>query len=225
MQTLGTIQHNMKTDTLTLSEILSRLMFQRRIRTTELARQVNIPQPTLSRIVSGVTTNPHQAALEVLANFFSLTVDQLKGQQPIPWLNQQNVETSGWIQIPLLTWKEATRWTKNKNEMKDNEHILTDAKVGINAYALTMKDASMEPQFTKNTILIIDPDKIPRDRSFVIAIIKDYPEVIFRQLLIDGPYQYLKPISPDFDRFKMSLLDKRDKISGVLVQARRNYEE
>lgn len=225
MQTPDIILPNMSIETLTLSEILTRLMFARRIRTTELARQVNIPQPTLSRIVSGATTNPHQTSLKILADFFGITVDQLRGYQPISWLDTQDLETPGLKKIPFLTWEQVGEWDKNKDKLNDYEQIFTDAKVGKLAYSLAVKDASMEPLFSKGTLLIIDSEKTPKDRSFVIASIKNYSEAIFRQLVIDGPHQYLKPISPDFDRFQMSLLSDEDTILGVLVQARRDYEE
>jgi SOS-response transcriptional repressor LexA len=225
MQILDKIPSNMKSTATNINEILGRLMFQRRIRTADLARRTNVPQPTLSRIMSGMTANPHQSSLEAIAKFFELTVSQLKGHQPIPWLDPITPEAAGWTQIPLLTWEQATNWTDGRCDLSDNELLFTDVKVGNRAYALTVKDASMEPQFSKDTLLIIDPDKIPKDRSYVVATLKNYSEILFRQLLIDGPSQYLKPISPDFDRFKMMLLEKGDYISGVLVQARRDYTE
>jgi len=225
MQTFDKIRPCMNQTQFELNEILSRLMFQRRIRTAELARRINVPQPTLSRIMSGATTNPHLSSLKSIADFFELTVDQLKGLQPILWLDSKETESAGWTKIPVLTYSQATRWAEGKEDISGNELLSTDAKIGEHAYALTVKDASMEPQFPKDTLLIIEPDKTPKDRSFVIVTLEDYPEIIFRQLLIDGPHQYLKPISPDFDKFKMMLLGKKDKISGVLVQARRNYDE
>jgi len=225
IESSATIRLDMTTEPLSLSEILSRLMFKRRIRTTELARQVNIPQPTLSRILSGLTTNPHLSSLQMLASFFEVSVEQLKGDVPIPLLNSLSPETADWTRIPLLTWEQATEWPANKNIEQACAQIYTDARIGINAFALSMKDASMEPQFPKGTFLVIDPDKEAKDRSFVIATIKNYPKAIFRQLLIDGPHRYLKPVSPDFDNFKMILLGGEDLISGILVQARRNYEE
>lgn len=216
----------MKTITLSLPlhEVLARLMFHRRIRTTELARFLNIPQPTLSRMVSGATTNPHNSSLKPIADYFQVTIEQLKGLEPIPWLNPSTQEALGWYKIPVLTWSQAVQW-KGMEDTKDNKQIYTDANISKHSYALIMQDASMEPQFPKGTLLVIDPEKTPKDRSFVVVSLKDYSEALFRQLLIDGPHQYLKPVSPDFDHFKMILLDKEDKVSGVLVQARRDYEE
>jgi len=58
-----------------------------------------------------------------------------------------------------------------------------------------------------------------------IAKLANLPEPIFRQLLIDAQEQYIKPLSPDFDHYKMLRLDDNDKILSVIVQAKRNYEE
>jgi SOS-response transcriptional repressor LexA len=212
---------------LTLSEILARLMFKQQIRVAELARRTGVPQPTLQRMVTGTVENPHHTSLQPLAEYFQITVEQLKGLEPITWLQPKTPDAMGWMRIPLLSWEQATNWINTSELPTESEQLFTDAVVGPKAYALKMKDSSMEPLFPRGTLLIIDPDKLPKDRSFVVATLKNYPEVIFRQLIIDGPYYYLKPISPDFDRFKMNLLTESDTLVGVLVQARQdyNYEE
>lgn len=212
--------------TLALNDILNNLMFERKIRTAALARQTHLPQATVQRIVTGITPNPHADTLKKIAEYFNITTDQLKGLQPIPWLSPQRINEAGWYKIPLLTWEESVNWKSSNNiQTNSNEYISTDANCNNQCFALKIKDSSMEPQFPKDTIIVIDSAKEPKDRSFVIAKIAGYQESIFRQLLIDGPNKYLKPISPDFDRFKMSLMGKNDYIIGVLIQARRNYEE
>lgn len=215
----------MKTPIMTLSEILTRLMFDKRIRTAELARRTNLPQPTVQRIVSGVTPNPHRSSLEPIAQFFELTLDQLKGLEPIPGLQPATPEAAGWQKIPLLEWDQTNDWLAGNLDLKNFPDLFTDAKVGPRAYALNMKDSSMEPQFPKNTTLIVDPDKAPKDRDFVIAHLQNYPEAVFRQLLMDGPQHYLRPLSPDFQHFKVHSLEKHDKIIGVLAQVRRDFTE
>jgi SOS-response transcriptional repressor LexA len=217
--TTATITH------LTLSEILNRLMFQQRIRVTELARRTGLSQPTLQRMVAGTVESPHQASLKLLADYFQVTTEQLKGLKPISWLQPATPNEAGWAKVPLLTWSQVISWT-TEGEAKTEEGLLfTDAKVGAKAFALQMNDASMEPLFPKGTLLFMDAEKTPKDRSYVAVTLSGYPEAIFRQLIIDGPNRYLKPISPDFDRYKMSLMAEGDRILGVLTQARRDYEE
>lgn len=214
----------MTTTTLTLSEVLTHLLFAKRISPTELARLVGLSQPTIQRMVTGTTTNPHRVALQRVADFFQVSIEQLKGLGPISWLEPKTPEALGWSKVPLVTWAQTDiENAANGALAKDTEQLYTDAKVGARAFALTMKDASMEPQFPKETLLIIDPEKIPEDRSLVLAAFANHPEAVFRQLLINGHLRYLKPISPDFEQYKMSLMGENDKILGVLVQARRNY--
>jgi SOS-response transcriptional repressor LexA len=224
----ATILSTMTAATMTylpLSEILNRLMFQQRVRVTELARRTGISQPTLQRMVAGTVENPHQASLKPLADYFQVTIEQLKGLEPISWLQPTTPAETGWTQVPLLAWNQAASWANEGVAETQQELLFTDAKIGQKAFAVRMGDASMEPLFPKGTLLFIDPEKIPKDRSYIVVALKDYPEAIFRQLIIDGPNRYLKPISPDFDRYKMSLLGEGDKIIGVLAQARRDYEE
>ncbi|HVY52974.1 MAG TPA: S24 family peptidase, partial [Gammaproteobacteria bacterium] len=109
----------------------------------------------------------------------------------------------------------------------DAEHpqIVTDAKISALGFALKLKDASMEPIFPPNTVIIVDPKREPRDRGYVVAILHNNFEPIFRQLLINADEKYLKPLSPDLDWYKMTKINKKDNILGVMVQAKRDWED
>lgn len=201
-----------------IGQILNRLMADKKIRVAELARRINLPQPTVHRIATGACEHPHLSSLKPIASFFSINVDQLKGHEPISWLDRVS-------KVPLLTWNEALYWSAKKNAKRHDELILTDAAVGKAGYALKINDASMDPVFPKNTVLIADPERQVKDRSFVIAKLVSHPEVIFRQLLMDAGDRYLKPLSPDFEQYQMTRLNHKDKILSVVVQAKRDCED
>lgn len=201
-----------------VGQILNRLMDEKKIRVAELARRINLPQPTVHRIATGSCEHPHMSSLVPIADFFSVSVDQLKGHEPIPWLDHAS-------KVPLLTWEEVLNWQAKKDKMQSGKLILTDASVGRCGFALNVKDASMDPVFPMHTVLIVDSERQAKDRSFVIAKLDNYHEAIFRQLLLDAGDRYLKPLSPDFGQYKMTRLNNNDKILGVVVQAKRNYEE
>jgi SOS-response transcriptional repressor LexA len=201
-----------------IKQILFRLMSDKGVNVSELARCICLPQPTVYRIAAGICEHPHLSSLKPLADFFAITVNQLKGLEPIASIDHA-------IKVPLLTWDQAINKSFDKIDVNNSEQILTDAKVGLAGYALKVKDASMEPVFPKGTLLIADPKKQPKDRSYVIAKLINFPEPIFRQLLIDAQEHYLKPLSPDFERYKMTRLENNDKILSVVVQAKRDYEE
>ncbi len=67
-----------------ISQMLKILMFKKDIRTTQLAREIDVSQQTLQRIVVGLSPNPYRKTLVPLAEFFSISVDQLTGKKPLP---------------------------------------------------------------------------------------------------------------------------------------------
>ena len=68
----------------TVSEILNSLMVRERLTDNELAARTGIPQPTISRIRSGESRDPRDSTLRPLAQYFRLTVSQLRGDMPLP---------------------------------------------------------------------------------------------------------------------------------------------
>jgi SOS-response transcriptional repressor LexA len=207
-----------------LSAILKLLMFKKDIKTTELARRTGVPQQTLQRIVTGVSPRPHLTTLEPLAEFFKLTIAQLKGQEPIPNLydnlpGQTQAQTVN--RIPVIDWHEVPAWPNI--DLSDRRTIPSDLKSDAGLFALAMPDSSMEPVFPAGTILIFDPARPAKDRQYVIAKTPDEQRAAFRQLLVDNQHRYLKPISPDFQPLPTDKLHTPDEICGTLVQARRDY--
>jgi len=213
---------------LTTSQILKRLMFHRGIRTTELARRIGLKQPTVHRIVEGVSPSPHQSSLVPLAQFFGISVEQLRGEEALPWnlydtwgLHGQDMAT-----VPVISWEEAVHWPENVNKSyARQEPILMPRPVNENVFALIMEDSSMSPQFPKGTVLVIDPERSFKDRSYVLLKMKDHSRAVFRQLLLDARQYYLKCLSPDLDGVRAEPLKDDTQICGTLIQARLNYEE
>ncbi len=198
-----------------VGKILSRLLSEHKLKVSELARRVQLPQPTIQRIAAGVCENPHISSLKPIADYFSISIDQLKGIDPIPKFDQIH-------KLPLISWSEATHWNKQLATLTD-EQVIVDISVGDHAYALRILDGAMEPIFPCNSILIMDPAVQPKDRSYVITLINNTEIPIFRQLIINGPDKYLKPLSPDTDIYKMRQLESSDNILATVVQARWNY--
>ena len=211
----------------TLSQILKRLMFEKQIRTTELARRVSLKQPTVHRIVEGTSLRPHISTLQPIADFFSVTVDQLRGVEPLPWNlfgDSINIGAEEVSVVPILTWEEAMDWDKFLPEARQrHQSVIMHKKISSNAFALTVTDSSMQPQFPAGTQLIIDPDKDVKDRGFVVIALQNHQKEIFRQILIDGQQMYMKPLCPDLEHFNIVPLNKKDKVCGTLVQARLDY--
>lgn len=208
-----------------LSTNLKALMAELHITESELARRTNVGQPVVHRIASGETDNPKVGTLSPIANFFAISISQLIGDEPLPanrLPGTYNPGTQGWCQIPLLEWEHVTEWpTGSSANGKPTRSVSIDLNLGANAYALTVKDTTMEPRFPEGTTIIVDPTVQPTDRDYAVVQVEGSKLPTFKQILIDGGSIYLKPLNPDF---KTVHVDKGYKFLGVVVQARMDFK-
>lgn len=207
----------------TLSKSLQQLMqIHGNISISDLARQTGIPQPTLHHMLSGATKNPRKKSLEVLANFFAVSVNQLMGNEPLPNIIPEAIKTNLKITtIPIIKWDLLKEWpsvdTKSFNE------ILLDKEVSENSFALVMPDASMEPMFPKNSLLVFDYGKVSNDRDFVILYINRNDEVFFNRLFTDNDEYFIKQKLQDGNAQLVKFDPAIDRIIGTLIEVRIQY--
>ena len=205
-----------------LSKILQQLLYDRRMNASELAREVKMPVPTIHRLVTGKSTRPYASSLKPIADYFSLEVAQLIGDKPLPTAAFASPEKNQHIiQLPLLEWEDLSNLQPSLTSAKKMLPALSD--LSEKCFAIAMNDSSMEPQFSKDTILILDPEKTPADRSFTLVKLTNSNLFVFRQLMIDADHQFIKPLNPDLSASHMRLLDDNDEIIAVLVEARQVY--
>lgn len=228
MYNIITSDNNIINENNNLTRILNLLLGEKKIKPAELARLTNLPQPTIQRIVAGTTSRPHLSSLEPIAKFFSLSIDQLLGLEPIPWLANKAYVSTHIKQVPVIDWNEVMPWLNSNSDININfqgNTIISDVTSGQKTFALTVKDASMEPVFNIGTKIIIDPEKDLKDRCFLVVKFSDNNEAVFRQLVVDGNDYFVKPLSKELNDSKMRKITPQDtKICGILVQTRRDYE-
>jgi SOS-response transcriptional repressor LexA len=207
-----------------LSSILKKLLFEKDMRPIDLSRELNIPQPTIHRLVTGKSTRPYKSSLQPIADFFSITTEQLLGEAPLPETKPSgspeqaaNLVTT----LPIIEWNAAENLIapgqKNLGQLSATGNIRKDC------FAVIMNDYSMEPLFPIRTILLFDPNRQATDRSYVLVKLDGINTPIFRQLLVDLDHQYLKPLNPDLTTYQMRLLGKKDRIIASLFESRINH--
>jgi len=211
---------------LAISQRLKYLMADKEIRVTDLARETKLPQPTVHRIVTGISPNPHSRSLKPIADFFGITLDQLKGKKPISWLNIKGLLKSQMTttkEVPLLPWDDACHWQQKLTSHDYTSVVTTDVNISHHGFALIIPDNSMDPVFPINTILIIDPEREMEDKKYVLVRLKEANELLFRQLSIDGKQYYLKPLNINEEKYTIKLFTSADQYIGTLVQIKRNF--
>jgi DNA polymerase V len=84
---------------------------------------------------------------------------------------------------------------------------------GGESFALRVVGFSMAPEFNDGEIIIVEPDGLARDGSFVIA--QHGGEWIFRQLRGDGSRWWLHALDPAWPDLP---LDDLSAVHGVVIQ-------
>lgn len=202
-----------------LSQTLKKLLYERDMKPIDLARKVDMPQPTIHRLVTGKSSRPYKSSLEPIADYFDISVEQLLGIEELEQSNNKQPPAKQTTNnLPLIPWEMLYDIESSKKTAKQS--VIASHMISQQAFATTMPNSSMEPLFQQGATLIFDPSTQPSDRSYVLAKIGDNNVVTFRQILIDADYQYLKPLNPDLNQFQMRLLSTNDKILGCLVESR-----
>jgi SOS-response transcriptional repressor LexA len=80
-------------------------------------------------------------------------------------------------------------------------------------FALMVLGDSMEPEFVERDIIIIEPEGLATDGSFVLAWLND--EHIFRQLVKHGDKWLLRPLNP---RYPAAEIPDLEPVRGVIIQ-------
>lgn len=81
-------------------------------------------------------------------------------------------------------------------------------------FALQVIDDSMEPEFKKDCIIIIDPSGLAVHGAYVIALIEN--GYIFRQLSVEEGRYYIQPLNAAYMHEKREI--KLEAIEGVIIQ-------
>ncbi len=195
------------------------------MRPADLANAVNLPRPTIHRLLTGKSTRPHSSSLQPIADYFSVNIDQLLGETPLTGaesstsVDKANVDVK---YVPLIRWESIIQ-TISLDTKDNNNYIPFIGNISEHGFATVMPDTSMEPFVRKNSILIFDPKKQFKDRSYVLVKIKGV-QLLFRQILFDLEDKYLKALNGDFKELGMRLLSDEDSIIGTLLESRINFE-
>ena len=84
---------------------------------------------------------------------------------------------------------------------------------GAEAFALLVLGDSMNPEFAEGDVIVIEPEGLATDGSFVLA--RHAGEWIFRQLVAAGDGWQLRPLNP---RYPSLDLEDLAAVRGVVIQ-------
>lgn len=146
------------------------------ISTASLHKLSGIPKHTLDRILNEETLTPNISTLKRLAQFFNLTIPQLRGMDPIYSSTSSSI-TLIQKMLPLIKINDLEAWLSGVSD-GSIEHINVSRKIiGEKAFALLINTEEFEPDYDINTIIVIDNDTLANDNDFILTSIKGKPSI------------------------------------------------
>lgn len=206
---------------MSLNETLKKLMMRHgNMNVSDLSKATGLPQPTLHQLYSGATANPRNKTIEILADFFSITVSQLTGKASLPDnLSKQIKKQLNLHTTSILHWDDLAAWPDDI-DFDSKEEIILENNSSPLTFAIEMRGSSMEPLFPAGCLLIFDADKKAKDRDCALVYRKECNEFSFKRILVDGNTTFIKSINPDFNDITAIKLSENDKIIATLLEAR-----
>jgi SOS-response transcriptional repressor LexA len=112
--------------------------------------------------------------------------------------------------IPLLTSADAIEWVQRPGALKfrlNCPQLAVSTHFSSSAFAMRVLNDTMEAPFSisfpKGSIIIVDPEAVMKDYSFVVVSIEHASELILRQVVHEGSKRYLKAINPRYPLIPM----------------------
>jgi transcriptional regulator with XRE-family HTH domain len=198
-----------------LCENLKYLMDELAIGANELSERAGIKLPALYKIISGETGNPSVYTITPIARFFNVSIEQLIGDQPLP-SNRTKGTYSPLFEnrslLPLCKWSEMSDWVENKSP-NTKTTVTIDFPASAKAIGILIDKNEYAPFFPEGTILIIDPEVIPSNKSYVV--VKNKHLLSLKKIFIDGEKYYLKPVAIDV---QPTLMQAEESIYGKIIE-------
>ncbi|MDF0675184.1 MAG: XRE family transcriptional regulator [Nitrospira sp.] len=196
----------------------------------ELASLVGVPFRTIANILANKTLDD-PAVWEKFAKYFRMDADFLRtGVSPnarttvgLPVKTLHSA--AGHIQkFPLLRWDQIGQVVTMKTlpEFLQAEAMIEATDVsGAYTFAVKVQDDSMEPLFSKEEMIFVNPDLEWKPNDYVIAHHRDgdSESMLLRQVKRIGTHCIPHPLNRKYDDIPVA---KEDALWGKVVRLRKN---
>ena len=195
---------------LSLAETLNDLI-EREIKLTPaaLARKLGIPTNKITRILNEDVTDPKASTLLQIANYFDITIEQLLGLAPIVREGTSQGLTATQA-LPIFELSQPEKMTKEWYRWVPND-------IAGDYFTLALDTDLYEPTFQQNSLLIINRDVAPDDRSYILIKKNDNAHhYLIKKYVQEGDQNYLYPINP---KLPVEVFDKKlYTVVGVILE-------
>lgn len=198
-----------------------------------VARALGIEPQSVQQWLAGQTT-PRGYRIKELARLLGVPPWELLGG---PDEARGNVAAAGVVaeqlagtgasplvrRVPRLAWVSAGHFREvdapaSPGTVEDWDS--PSEPLGPRAFSLRVDGDSMEPEFPDGCIIFVDPSVGAASGDFVVVQLENQEQATFKQLVIDGPRRYLKPLNP---RYPLIPIGTDAIVCGVVREMRKVY--
>ncbi len=208
---------------MSLATRLKKARLKKKMTQQQLASEIGIKQQAVQRIEAGKVKST--SYIVQIAHALDVSPDWLAlGPEDEPVARDHSIEEttahySGNVAtVPLLNWNEIDRANALiADPSMKHQKVPCLMSVSPRAFAVRVQDDSMlssdghKINFHRDDILIVDPAKQVKDRSYVIA---KTPHIILRQYVADENGAYLKALNPKYE----SITCQDHQLLGVVLE-------
>lgn len=194
----------------------------------ELGRRCGVSRAAIAQWENG-TTQPSLGHLQRAADALGVWVAWLTGDRDDAVASAQASPPPRGRMVPVIDFVRAGAWdtvTDPYPPGRGMEALVTEGKVGADAFALVVRGTSMESEFSEGDKIIVDPAIAPQPGDFVVAKLEDEEEATFKKYRprgVDGagrPIIDLVPLNEDWPVLRIDAAH-RGRVIGTVVEQRR----
>ncbi len=196
-----------------------------RISQPELAKRARVTKSAVSQWENGSTKELKADHLLAVAKALNVSPEWLATGRG-PKQRTQDIDQGSEPKvslIPFLTWAQVRDWHETAGAPHSNgivDRVAIVGTFGPRTFALPVCGDSMEPAFFEGDTIIVDPDRDPKGRDYVIVTGTPTSEPTFKQLLVEVDERFLKPANR---RYHILPVTADMVIVGVVVMKMRVY--
>lgn len=122
--------------------------------------------------------------------------------------------------VPRLSWVSAGLFREMEAAAHPVEWDTPSEPMSAKAFSLRVEGDSMEPEFPHGCVIFIEPRGEALNGDFVVVALDETHRATFKELVVDGPSRYLKPLNP---RYPILPLTAEARVCGVVREMRKAY--
>ena len=225
--------------TMTLSERIQMARKQAKLTQKELADRVGISQTAVHKLECGRSRSSRRTvSIALTCGVDPIWLDTGRGEMPligaVPGMDQDEFakaaeegevyRTPIFARLPLISWDEANKYCEEDIETFHPREVESWIPVAPRSsdrtFAIRVPDDSMEPEFNEGDIIIVDPTLPGKHNQFLVARMEGDTTSTFKQLIIVGNRQYLKPLN---SRYPLIDVQGNLQVCGVVVSKYKEY--